>query len=65
MVDLSPTRNERCDLGHELLFITQITCNALTDNEYFKISISVLFRMLRFSRSNSVVLHNSIHRKGE
>lgn len=35
-------------MGHELLFfITQITCNALTDNEYFKISVSVLFRMLR------------------
>ena len=40
--------NERCDLGHELLFfITKITCNALTDNEYFKMSISGLFRMLR------------------
>ncbi|ESD71125.1 hypothetical protein HMPREF1609_03390 [Escherichia coli 908541] len=40
--------NERCDLGHELLFfITQITCNALTNNEYFKMSISGLFRMLR------------------
>ncbi len=35
-------------MGHELLFfITKITCNALTDNEYFKMSISGLFRMLR------------------
>ncbi|QGY16360.1 hypothetical protein F6P94_10795 [Escherichia coli] len=49
--------NERCDLGHELLFfITKITCNALTDNRYFKMSTisGLIQRCSRVSRSNSV-----------